>query len=91
MNIFVGNLSREATENDVKQKFDPFGNVLSVRIVRDMFSRESKGFGFVEMPGRAQAETAIRQLNATELLGKPMTVNEARPRPDGPRRGGRQR
>jgi RNA recognition motif-containing protein len=91
MNIFVGNLSREATENDLKQKFETFGSVLSVRIVRDMFSRESKGFGFVEMPGHSQAEEAIRHLNATDLLGKPMTVNEARPRPERTRRGGRQR
>jgi RNA recognition motif-containing protein len=82
-------LPREATEDDVKQKFEPFGNVLSVKIVRDMFSRESKGFGFVEMSGHAQAETAIQQLNATDLLGKPMTVNEARPRPERSRRGGR--
>jgi len=82
MNIFVGNLSRQATDDDVKQAFEPFGKITSVKIVRDMFSRESKGFGFVEMPVRTEAEAAIKTLNATQLLGRPMTVNEARPRPE---------
>jgi len=89
MNIFVGNLSRQATEDDVKQIFEPFGKITSVKIIRDMFTRESKGFGFVEMPGRTEAEAAIKKLNATELLGRPMTVNEARPRPERSSRGGR--
>ncbi len=91
MNIFVGNLSREATEEEVQEKFQPFGSVLSVKIVRDMFSRESKGFGFVEMSVRTEAQAAIDQLNTAELRGKPMTVNEARPRDDRPKRGGRRR
>ena len=91
MNIFVGNLSREATEEEVQEKFQPFGSVLSVKIVRDMFSRESKGFGFVEMSVRTEAQAAIDQLNTADLRGKPMTVNEARPRDDRPKRGGRRR
>ena len=91
MNIFVGNLSHEATEEEVQQKFEPFGSVLSVKIIRDMFSRESKGFGFVEMSVRTEAQAAIDQLNTADLRGKPMTVNEARPRDDRPKRGGRRR
>ncbi len=88
MNIFVGNLSREATEDQLQKAFEVFGRTSSVKIVRDLFSRESKGFGFVEMPVRSEAETAIRSLNATQFMGKPLNVNEARPKPDG-RRGGR--
>ena len=91
MNIFVGNLSREATEEEVQQKFESFGSVLSVKIIRDMFSRESKGFGFVEMSVRNEAQAAIDQLNTADLRGKPMTVNEARPRDDRPKRGVRRR
>ncbi len=82
MNIFVGNLSRQATEDDVKQTFETFGKITEVKIIRDMFTRESKGFGFVEMPVRTEAEAAIQKLNATQLLGRPITVNEARPRPE---------
>jgi RNA recognition motif-containing protein len=91
MNIFVGNLSREATEEEIQQKFEPFGTVLSVKIIRDMFSRESKGFGFVEMSVKSEGQTAINALNTSELRGKPMTVNEARPREERPRRGGYRR
>lgn len=89
MNIFVGNLARNASEDDVRQVFEQFGRISEVKIVKDMFSRESKGFGFVEMPVRTEAEAAIKALNATQLLGKPLAVNEARPRDD--RRGGGRR
>ena len=88
MNIFVGNLSREATEDQLQKAFETFGRIASVKIVRDLFSRESKGFAFVEMPTRTEAEAAIRALNATQFMGKPLNVNEARPKPDA-RRGGR--
>ena len=91
MNIFVGNLSRETTEEEIQQKFEPFGTVLSVKIIRDMFSRESKGFGFVEMSVKSEGQTAINALNTSELRGKPITVNEARPREERPRRGGYRR
>ena len=91
MNIFVGNLSRETTEEEIQQKFEPFGTVLSVKIIRDMFSRESKGFGFVEMSVKSEGQTAIDALNTSELRGKPITVNEARPREERPRRGGYRR
>jgi RNA recognition motif-containing protein len=88
MNIFVGNLSRELTEEDLRKAFEPFGQVTSVAIVRDKYSGESKGFGFVEMPGKAQAQSAITRLNGNELKGRNLNVNEAHPRSDG-RSGGR--
>ena len=88
MNIFVGNLSPDTTEEDLQQAFSAFGQVKSVTIIKDMFSRESKGFGFVEIQSKAEAQAAINGLNGTLLKGKALNVNEARPRPEG-RRGGR--
>ncbi|MBM4065801.1 MAG: RNA-binding protein [Planctomycetes bacterium] len=88
MNIFVGNLSQDTTEEDLKKAFEAFGQVKSVTIIKDMFSRESKGFGFVEIQAKAEAQAAINGLNGTLLKGKALNVNEARPRPEG-RRGGR--
>ena len=88
MNIYVGNLSREVTEEDLKLAFEPFGQVKSVTLIKDMFSGESKGFGFVEMPGKAEAQSAINGLNGKDLKGRPLNVNEARPRPEGRRGGG---
>jgi len=86
MNIFVGNLAPSASEDDLKQEFEKFGQVSTVKIIRDMFSRESKGFGFVEMADKAEAEAAIKGLDTVQFMGKPLRVNEARPRDD--RRGG---
>ncbi len=88
MNIYVGSLSYDVTEEDLKQAFEAFGEVESVRIIKDMRSGRSKGFGFVEMPGKAQAQSAIDGLNGKELKGRNLNVNEARPRSEG-RRGGR--
>ena len=88
MNIFVGNLSQDTTEEDLKKAFEAFGQVKSVTIIKDMFSRESKGFGFVEIQSKAEAQAAINGLNGTLLKGKALNVNEARPRPEG-RKGGR--
>ena len=88
MNIYVGSLSYDVTEEDLKQAFEVFGEVESVRIIKDMRSGRSKGFGFVEMPGKAQAQSAIDGLNGKELKGRNLNVNEARPRSEG-RRGGR--
>jgi RNA recognition motif-containing protein len=82
MNIFVGNLSRELTEEDLRKAFEAFGQVTSATVVRDKYSGESRGFGFVEMPGRAQAQSAISALNGKELKGRTLNVNEARPRSD---------
>lgn len=84
MNIYVGNLAREATEEDVREAFKAFGQITSVSIIKDKFSGESRGFGFVEMPSQAEAQSAIAGLNGKELQGRSLTVNEARPRTEGP-------
>jgi len=86
MNIFVGNLSKDVTDEDLQNMFSEFGNVRSVKIIKDLFSGESKGFAFVEMPGVSEAQKAINELNTRDLKGKKIVVNEARPRND--RRGG---
>jgi len=89
MNIYVGNLSFEVTEEDLKQAFEGFGQVESVNIIKDRYSGESRGFGFVEMPAEAEAQSAITGLNGKELKGRTLNVNEARPRSEGRRDGGR--
>jgi len=89
MNIYVGNLSYEATEEDLKQAFGAFGQVESVNIIKDRYSGESKGFGFVEMSARAEAQSAIEDLNGKEMNGRMLKVSEARPRSDDRRGGGR--
>ncbi|MBI5286464.1 MAG: RNA-binding protein [Deltaproteobacteria bacterium] len=89
MNIYVGNLSSEATEEDLREAFEAFGEVASVTIIKDKFSGESRGFGFVEMPAKAQAQSAIAGLNGKQLKGQTLIVNEARPRSEG--RGGKEK
>ena len=86
MNIFVGNLSKDVNDDDLQNLFSEYGNVRTVKIIRDLFSGESKGFGFIEMPGQAEAQKAMSELNTVELKGKKIVVNEARPKTD--RRGG---
>ncbi len=86
MNIYVGNLSREVTEEDLRKEFEAFGQVASVTIIKDKFTGEPRGFGFIEMPTRSEAQAAIAGLNGKELKGRTLTVNEARPQTD--RRGG---
>ncbi len=88
MNIYVGNLSREVTEEDLKQTFEAFGQVSSVTIIKDKFSGMSRGFGFVEMPTKDEAQAAITGLNGQDLKGRALNVNEARPRSEGRGRGG---
>jgi len=88
MNIYVGNLSYDATDETIKQAFESFGQVISARIVKDKYTGQSRGFGFVEMPVQSQAQTAVKSLNGKELLGKQMSVNEARSRTDRGRSGG---
>jgi RNA recognition motif-containing protein len=88
MNIYVGNLSYNATEETIRQAFESFGQVTSARIIKDKYTGQSKGFGFVEMLEQSQAQAAIKSLNGKELLGKQMSVNEARPRTDQGRSGG---
>jgi RNA recognition motif-containing protein len=80
MNIYVGNLSYEVSEEDLQEAFEAFGQVESVRIITDKYSGRSKGFGFVEMPAKAEAQSAINDLNGKELKGRTLNVNEARPR-----------
>jgi RNA recognition motif-containing protein len=86
MNIYVGNLSPEVKEEELSELFSQHGKVSSAKVIRDMFTQESRGFGFVEMPAQAEAMKAIESLNTFELKGKKIVVNEARPQRE--RRGG---
>jgi RNA recognition motif-containing protein len=88
VNIYVGNLSFEATEEDLQGAFESFGKVESAKIIRDKYSGQSRGFGFVEMPSSDEARAAISGLNGKELKGRTLSVNEARPRAERPRGGG---
>ncbi len=99
MNIYVGNLSYEVTEEDLKEAFEVFGEVETVKVIKDNYTGRSKGFGFVEMSNNADAQSAINDLNDKELKGRTLKVNTARPRTEnrggnggfgGSRRGGRQ-
>ena len=87
MNIYVGNLSYEVTEEDLKEAFEAFGEVETVKVIKDNYTDRSKGFGFVEMPAKDEAQSAINELNDKELKGRTLKVNEARPRTES--RGGR--
>jgi RNA recognition motif-containing protein len=88
MNIYVGNLSYETTEEDLRSAFEQFGAVASVSIIKDKFSGQSKGFGFVEMSSKSEGQSAIDGLNDKEINGRALKVNEARP-PSEKRGGGR--
>ena len=91
MNIYVGNLSYEATQDDLRQAFEAHGEVSSVSIIMDKMTGRSRGFGFVEMPDQGAGQAAISALNLQEIRGRAMTVNEARPKTEGggSRGGGR--
>lgn len=86
--IYVGNLSYTATEDDLRQAFARFGEVSVVNIIMDRETGRPRGFAFVEMPNGTEAATAIKELNLAEIGGRSVTVNEARPKTDQPRRGG---
>jgi len=86
VNIYVGNLSRELTEDELRQAFEAHGQVTSVNIIKDRYSGESRGFGFVEMATKSEAQAAINGLNGTSLGERTLSVSEARPRDEG---GGR--
>ena len=88
MNIYVGSLSYDATDVTIREAFESFGEVASARVIKDKYTGQSRGFGFVEMPAQSQAQTAIKSLNGKELMGKQMSVNEARARADQGRTGG---
>jgi RNA recognition motif-containing protein len=79
MNIYLDNLSYNATEENVRQAFEAFGQVNSATIIKDKYSGQARGFGFVEMPDKTEAQAAIQNLNGKDLLGQALNVNEARP------------
>lgn len=87
-NIYVGNLSFDATEDDVRQAFSPFGEVSAVNIIMDRETNRPRGFAFVEMPSAEDAKKAIDGMNLKQICGRAVTVNEARPKTDRPRGGG---
>ncbi|MCK4251355.1 RNA-binding protein [candidate division WOR-3 bacterium] len=89
MNIYVGNLSRDVADGDIQKAFEAFGQVASVNIIKDKFSGQSRGFGFVDMPNKDEAQAAITGMSGKEFMGRALNVNEARPRTDrSDRRGG---
>ncbi len=89
MNIYVGNLSYKVNEEELKQEFEAFGEVESAKIIQDMYSGRSRGFGFVEMPTKTEAESAIEGLNGKEMKGRELKVSEAKPRSERGRHGNR--
>lgn len=89
MNIYVGNLSYTITEDELRGVFADHGEVATVSIITDKFSGQSKGFGFVEMPNQAEAEEAIGTLNESDVKGRNIKVNQARPREERPQRSPR--
>ena len=86
MNIYVGNLSYETADDDLRKAFEAFGDVTTATVVKDKETGKSRGFGFIEMPDAAAAKAAIDGLNGKDLQGRALKVNEARPQPE---RGGR--
>jgi len=88
MNIYVGNISNNVSEENLKESFEEFGEVTSAKVINDNYTGNSKGFGFVEMPNKTEAQAAIDNLNGTELFGKKLVVNEARPKKKFDNRGG---
>jgi len=88
MNIYIGNMSFETTEDQLRQAFTAYGEVSTVNIITDKYSGEPRGFAFVEMSGKDEAIAAISGMNGQELNGRELKVNEAKPRPQGGNRGG---
>jgi len=88
MRIYVGNMNYDTTEEDLRQAFEAYGEVDSVSIITDRNTGRAKGFGFVEMTNDEEAKAAIEGLNETEMAGRTLNVNEARPRSEGSRGGG---
>ncbi len=88
MNIYVGNLSWQMTDEDLRTMFEQYGSVTSAKIVKDKVSGRSKGFGFVEMPEDTEAQNALSSLYESEVMGRKIIVNEAQPKPQGGGGGG---
>jgi RNA recognition motif-containing protein len=91
MNIYIGNVSWDLTEEELKEAFEAYGQITTVNIIKDKYTGRSRGFAFVEMPDKASAEAAIKGLNGKELKGREIVVNEARSRKEGPRGGKKSR
>ena len=94
MKIYVGNMSYDTSEDDLRKTFEVHGQVDSVAVISDQYSGRSKGFGFIEMPNDTEAKAAMDSLNDSDLMGRTLKVNEARPSNEGQRsgsRGGRKR
>jgi len=89
MNIYIGNLGRNVSEDDLRQAFETFGQITSVSVIKDKFSGEPRGFGFVEMSSNKEAQSAIDSLNGKDLKGQTLNVNEARARSENRSGGGR--
>ena len=89
MNIYVGNLAYSVTDADLREAFSRFGDVSQVNLIADKLSGQSKGFGFVEMDNNSEADAAIKGLNGTDMKGRNITVNQAKPRAERPSRGSR--
>ncbi|HOO77788.1 MAG TPA: RNA-binding protein [bacterium] len=88
MDIYVGNLPYDVSDDELRQMFESYGAVASARVIMDRAAGRSKGFGFVEMPDRAEAEKAIEAMNGSEVGGRALRVNESKPRPKNDNRGG---
>ena len=88
MNIYIGNLTFDVSEDDLREAFEQFGEITEVRLIMDKFSGKSKGFGFIEMPSKDEAEKAIEEMNGKDFKGRDLTVNEAKPKVDRGGRGG---
>ena len=84
MNIYVGNLPRDTSEDKVRNLFEPFGTVADVKLIKDHDTGEIRGFAFIQMPDKTEANAAIKGLDGSELDGQQLAVNEARPRQDRP-------
>jgi len=85
MNIYVGNLAHDLTDDDLRQAFEAYGQVESATVIKDKFTGEPRGFGFVEMPSKKEADLAIAEMNGKNLMGQEIKVSEARPRSEGRR------
>jgi len=88
VNIYVGNLSFDTSEDDLRDAFESYGEVTSTSIIKDKFSGKSRGFGFVEMSSYAEAQAAIEALNGKDMDGRTLNINEARPRTENAGNGG---
>jgi len=80
MNLYIGNLAKEVTDEDLQEAFADYGEVLSAKVIKDKFSNLSRGFGFVEMPSNSEADSAIKALNGEQLKGNVLRISEARPK-----------